>query len=180
MVHITSKTQGKAFTVVFEYVLSVCLLIWKWLPIRTFAQICVFYLRLPFSAWCPHILAKSVASSYRFVYVCTTFYWTSGTKGLRFKHLHHLPFCHSRTFVKKRVCSIYANILCTNVDCNMTNILRVSHTFRGSHPERFCENVFSEILQSSQENTCARDLKEKIPSSKYWISRTTKSFIFIA
>ena len=101
MVHITLKTQGKAFTAVFEYVLSACLLIWKLLPIRTFAQICVFYLRLPFSAWCPHILTKSVASSYRFVYVCTTFYWTSGTKGLSFKHLHHLPFCYSRTFVKK-------------------------------------------------------------------------------
>ena len=126
------------------------------------------------------ILTKSAASSYRFVYVCATFYWTPGTKGLRFKHLHHLPFCHSHTFVKKRVCGIYANILCTNFECNMTNILRVSHTFRISHPERFCKKVFSEILQSSQENTCAKDLKKKIPSLKYWISRTTKSFIFIA
>ena len=43
------------------------------------------------------ILTKSAASSYRFVYVCATFYWTPGTKGLRFKHLHHLPFCHSHT-----------------------------------------------------------------------------------
>ena len=39
---------------------------------------------------------------------------------------------------------------------NIYHSFKVTQT-RSSHPEVFCKNVFLEISQNSQENTCARD-----------------------